>query len=195
MKTRLRQRRKRTIRRRPLVSYSVAALALCALLYAGSFSASAQRTGEYLTEKEIELVREFQEIDARTSVFLYIADRRLKVMSGVKETAKELETWGPPPLGTKSEMLEAYRRAMNELMDKLEDAYERNPKAAALKKAIDLLHATTERQLKQLASLRSTLSGTEELSALDAATDSAQIAHEAEVKGPAPAPKEKKKRE
>lgn len=193
--TMLPRRKRRTTTSKPLIVLLVpVTLIAWAVLYASFTEAAAQHSGEYLTEKEIEWVREFQEIDARTSVFLYVADRRLKVITGAKESAKELETWGPPPTGAKQEMLEAYRRAMNELMDKIEDAYDRNPKAPALKKAVDLLHSATERQLKQLEALRATLTEHDELTALDAAIDSAHIAHEAEIKGPSTNPKQKKKK-
>ena len=56
---------------------------------------SLQTKGDYLNEQEVERVQEAQEIEIRTRVFLFIADRRLKVLTGElkTQTAKQLEAW------------------------------------------------------------------------------------------------------
>src|SRR5687768_7944840 len=53
---------------------------------------------EHLTPEEIELVRDNQELDARTKVFITAAERRLLAVTNPAESAKnapkEKEKWG-----------------------------------------------------------------------------------------------------
>jgi hypothetical protein len=51
-------------------------------------------------------------------------------------------------------LLRHYSRAIEELMDKMEDAHDRNPKSSALKRALNILADGTDRQLKTLHSLQ-----------------------------------------
>src|SRR5437868_1205832 len=92
---------------------------------------AAQGKGDYLNEQEVDRIRDAQEIELRTQVFLFIANRRLKIITGElkTQTKKEEENWGPLPTGTTTEMLDGYRRAISELMDKIDDSFEHNPKA------------------------------------------------------------------
>jgi hypothetical protein len=122
-----------------------------------------QSKGDYLNEQEVERVQEAQEIELRTQVFLFIANRRLKVLTGElkQQTKKEEEAWGPLPQGSPTELLDSYRKTMSELMDKIDDSHERNPKAEGLKKALKRVADSTDQQLKMLDSLRSKFSDEE----------------------------------
>jgi hypothetical protein len=105
--------------------------------------ASAQKR-DHLTEQEVELVRDIQELDKRIEVFIKAADRRLLVLTNPNATQKkkEEETWGPLPTGTKIELLSDYKRILEEAEEKLDDTYSRGPSqndvvAKALKKIKD----------------------------------------------------------
>ncbi len=144
------------------VAGRVAALSLVLVVVLG-----VQARRDPLTPQEADLVREAQEIDTRTEIFLKIAERRLIALdpaavpagppSGKKESEKdrkkreaELERWGPPPTGTRIELLGNYSLVIDELEDKIEDVFERTPKAPALRKAMGLLETTAAAHLDRL---------------------------------------------
>ena len=70
--------------------------ALCLCLTLAAPAAAQQR--EHLTPEEIELVRDNQELDLRTGVFIKAAERRLLAVTNPAESAKnapkEKEKWG-----------------------------------------------------------------------------------------------------
>jgi hypothetical protein len=109
---------------------------------------------DYLTEDELDLVRDAQEIERRVPVYMRLAEKRLIVLGLMQKTAKELEQekkeverWQkekaeaekakrrPPkePVTeyvyledfTRSELLRGYVQAINEIMSNLDDAYTR----------------------------------------------------------------------
>ncbi|MBX7219658.1 MAG: hypothetical protein K1Y36_06915 [Blastocatellia bacterium] len=140
----------------------------------GTGTAAGQRQ-DALNEQEVERVREAQEIDLRTQVFLKIADRRLTAIEQVgqpqtepttppvsakeaekerKKKSKEEEQWGPPPTGTRLQLLIQYVRVLDELEDKLDDVFERNPAEPRLLKACENLKTGTEANLTRLKKLQ-----------------------------------------
>src|ERR1051325_3141139 len=133
--------------------------ALVLTLIAVAAPAPAQRKGDYLTDKELDLVREAQDIDQRASVFIAIADRRLLAITdpNAKLSKKDLESFGPLPTGTQVELLDDYRRALDEFMDKVDDAFRRSGKSQQFMKAAKLIHEGVARQLSQLGTLRAGL--------------------------------------
>jgi len=146
-----------------------------------------QIPGDYLTEEEDDHVREAQAPDARVKVFMHIADRRLKALTGTapvatdKKDAKKIEEeekeWGAVPKVSKTELLRHYARAVSECMAKLEDAYERNPKSSALPKALAILRDSTDKHLVTLRSLKPELKTDGELDAVSGAIDEAETAN------------------
>ena len=158
-------------------------LSLAAALAAGA----AQGSGDYLNEQEVDRVREAQEIELRTRVFLFIAERRLKVLTGElkQQSKKDEELWGPLPTGAPAFLLEGYGRSISELMDKLDDAHERDPKAEGLKKALKRLLDGTDQHLKSLATLRAQLTDPEVRRAIDRAEEAARLANEGARSGAA----------
>ncbi|HEY6328248.1 MAG TPA: hypothetical protein VI756_02850, partial [Blastocatellia bacterium] len=134
---------------------------------------SYQDSGDYLSGDEEDEVKEAQDIDKRAKVFMKIADRRLHYATGTTDqpsTAKPDPNKRPHELRkgeadetnegesleklSRAELLRHYARAIEELMDKLEDAHERNPKSSALKRALNILADDTDRQLKTLKELQ-----------------------------------------
>jgi len=148
---------------------------------------SLQMPGDYLTEEEDEHVREAQAADARTKVFIRIAERRLKpivappVSPAEKKDQKKIEEeereWGAVPKVSRVELLRHYARAISECMAKLEDAYERNPKSSALPKALALLRDATDKHLQTLRALKLEMKTESELSAISGAIYEAETAN------------------
>ena len=167
-----------------LLTSFIATNALMRVSLAGSFS---QISGDYLTEEEDDHVREAQAPDARVKVFMHIADRRLKAVSGTapvatdKKESKKIEEeekeWGAVPKVSKAELLRHYARAVSECMAKLEDAYERNPKSSALPKALALLRDSTDKHLVTLRSIKPELKTDGEVDALSGAIYEAETAN------------------
>ncbi|HXU35186.1 MAG TPA: hypothetical protein VN937_02400 [Blastocatellia bacterium] len=157
---------------------------------------SLQIAGDYLTEEEDDHVREAQAAEARVKVFMKIADRRIKAITGGtagapatlpdksdkhekkdKKIEDEEREWGALPKASRAELLRHYARAIAECMAKLEDAYERNPKSASLPKALTLLRDATERQLQVLRALSPETKNEKEVSALRDAIEEAETAN------------------
>ncbi len=145
----------------------------------GSLAAGvqAQRKGEYLTEGELNLVRDIRLIDNRSEVFLKIADRRLTALTDPAGPTgdSKFKKFGPLPTGSPVELLDDYRRAVEELMVKLDDEFERTGMTAALKKALESSSKEMDRQLGVLATLK-TMSTAEDFAsmhrrAVEAASD------------------------
>ena len=138
--------------------------------------AAAQRHGEYLTDQEQDTVREAQQIDLRATVFIKITDRRLQVLVDptAKVSGKDEKLYGPLPTGSRIELLDDYRRALDELMEKVDDAFQHKGKSPQFIKAAQLLRDAIARQTKQLTDLRAQLKDPDEIQFCDKALDSAK---------------------
>lgn len=165
---------------------STALLPLVSASFKGG-SVSSQIPGDYLTEEEDEHVREAQAADARVKVFMRIAERRLKALAGpaapptdkkdLKKIEEEEREWGAVPKVSRVELLQHYARAISECMAKLEDAYERNPKSAALPKALALLRDATDKHLQMLNALKPEMKSENEIGAMSGALGEAETAN------------------
>ena len=149
---------------------------------------------DYLNEEEDNHVREAQNADDRIRVFMKIADRRLQALSGPaapvvtdkkaqKKAEDEAREWGPLPQVGRAELLKHYAKAIEEGVNKLEDAHERNPKSTAIPKALSLLREATERQLQVLKSLESQAKDDSEKDALKNAISQAEWANKGAKEG------------
>ena len=96
---------------------------------AAGISASAQKR-DHLNEMEVELVRDAQEIDLRTAVFIKAADRRFLVLNGDrtqdKQFQKDLDRWGEPPVGTRLQILNDIRKILAEAIENIDDTAARS---------------------------------------------------------------------
>jgi hypothetical protein len=148
--------------------------ALCLVLLALA-TVNAQKR-DHLSDQEADLVREFQEIDKRIEIFIRAADRRLLVLANpdAKQTKKEEEKWGPLPTGTKLELLQDYKRILEEAEEKLDDAYERNQKSPLLGKALSKFKEAATRQIPRLRALAPQLTEKKEQRALLEAIEEAE---------------------
>ncbi|MFQ3581151.1 hypothetical protein J8C06_08445 [Chloracidobacterium validum] len=126
-------------------------LALLIQIGSQAGSALAQRRGDTLNEQEIERIREAQEIDRRTDVFLRLASRRLDALEGRPDQPPKREAWGDPPTGSPRQLLTAYASLLEELADKLdavaETKGEQDPK---LRKALARVRHDMEMHITRL---------------------------------------------
>lgn len=87
-------------------------------------TANAQRR-DYLTDAEIELVRDANEIDKRIDVLVKAIDRRFLVInndtSQSKQIEKDSEKWGELPTGTKTELLSDISGILQKAIDDIDD--------------------------------------------------------------------------
>lgn len=91
---------------------------------------SSQQRRDYMTEQEIELVRDAQAIDERIDVLTAAIERRfavLKVSTANPKPVKESEKWGPLPTGTRLELLDDIRRLIQKAIDDIDNTFERPP--------------------------------------------------------------------
>lgn len=132
---------------------------------------------DHLTEKEIDLVRVNQEIDMRTEVFMKAAERRILVLIDpqVTQKKKEEEIWGPMPKGTPLELLQDYKRILEELEEKLDDALNRDSRNPALEKAVKKAKESAASQVVKLRGLGQKLTEAKEQRALLEAIEEAEL--------------------
>src|ERR687884_156168 len=87
---------------------SLAPFVLASLAVVTVFNVAPAQKREHLTPEEIELVRDNQELDKRTEVFIKAAERRLLAVTSPEEAArqaaKEKEKWGEVK-GTRVQLL------------------------------------------------------------------------------------------
>ncbi|MGH9801243.1 MAG: hypothetical protein ACRD82_12830 [Blastocatellia bacterium] len=151
------------------------------LLSVGVSAQSKKR--DHLTEQEIELVRDVQEMDQRIDIFIKAADRRILVLTTPNATQKkkEEETWGPLPTGSKAELLSDYKKILEEGEEKLEDLFERSPKSDLLKKALRKFKDAANRQIPQLRAMAAQLTDKKDQRALAEAIEEAETVTKADI--------------
>lgn len=166
------------------------------------FPAFSQRGKDHLNEQEAERVREAQLIDLRAKVFLHIAERRLNVILGLaptsfnekdekdekkdgkdkkkdkkkKDEEEKPDKYGPEPSGTTSQLLDNYTKVISELLDKLDDAYEKKKDDPDFGKAIDKIIDKSQDHLKLLEKISSKVSSPDEERALGKAVETVETA-------------------
>ncbi|HTK27229.1 MAG TPA: hypothetical protein VL327_11775, partial [Pyrinomonadaceae bacterium] len=103
--------------------FSKAAALLPLLILALAVTAFGQRR-DYLSDSEIELVRDAQEIDQRVTVLTMAIDRRLTALdlAGVDKSKKYGEKWGDAPTGSRLELLTDVKSLLQKAIDDIDDA-------------------------------------------------------------------------
>lgn len=122
-----------------------------------SFSATAQKR-DHLTAAEIEIVRDTQELDARTKVFVKAIERRFAALGVSAETKpakkeKDNSDWGEAPTGTRAELLADIAKILEEAMNNLDNVWSRDPKNALIPKALKILSDAAGRFQNQINSI------------------------------------------
>jgi len=97
------------------------------LLVLVSGSVSAQHR-DFLTDSEIEIVRDAQQLDNRVNVLVKIIDRRFTALGIDPSTAtgkKDKTDWGPEPIGTRTELLGDIKFILQKAIDDIDNVAER----------------------------------------------------------------------
>ena len=165
-----------------------AAPLLCLLCVCLSLAAPAHaQKREHLTPEEIELVRDNQELDARTKVFITAAERRLLAVTNPAESAKnapkEKEKWGEVQ-GTRTQLFYDISKILEEAVVNVDDVAEHSPESPLLRKSLYMLAEATNRMLPELTKLREAVQSEAEADQLDRALETArEITDAAKEKG------------
>lgn len=178
-----------TIVSRPTHSVAFSLAVIFVLLVAFKPGAAQGSQREYLTPQEIELVRDNQELDKRTLVFIKAAERRLLSLTDPqaaqsKQTPKEIEKWGELPKRTRAELLSDIARILDEAITNIDDTAARSPDSPLLPKAVKKLAAASTHFLAQLAPLRDSATEGRERESLEQALDEIEEIIEAAKKIP-----------
>jgi hypothetical protein len=178
------------IARRPAHAAALAAVCLL-LLLAQADAASAQlRKRDPLTPQEVEMVRDAQQLDARTTLFIKIAERRLAAVTGAEQLQSNAK-WGELPKGTRAEYLGDLASILDEAIENIDDTASRNPESQHLGKSVRKLAEAATRFLAQLMPLRESAAEGAERESLERAIDNLNQVLEAVKK--VPEEKEEKK--
>ena len=158
-----------------LIPLTAALLLLC-LSPAAPHGTAAQRR-EHLTPEEIEHVRDNQELDKRTGVFVRAAERRVLMLTdpaaAARAAEKEKETWGELK-GTRSQLLYDVGRILEEAVVNIDDVHQRDPASSLLRKSLYKLSEAAARFVPQLTPLREQVSDEAERDQLERAIETAQ---------------------
>ena len=99
---------------------------------------------DHLTDEEIELIRNYQEIDKRMEIYLKAIDRRFLILSDSnaadnKQVQKDLDTWGELPKGTRTEIYSDISKILDETISKIDDIAAHDMENKLLPKAVHTL--------------------------------------------------------
>ena len=173
----------------------VLALCFCLTLF---FPANAQRR-DYLTDEEVELVRDNQQIDLRIGVLTKAIDRRFLVInndaSQAKQIAKDEEKWGELPKGSRPLLLWNIERILQKAIDDIDDvAAHTKTDSEFFPKAIFKLSDACQIYIPKLKTILDSSKDEKEKGSILGALDSCNQIIEASAKVPKETPKEKKKK-
>lgn len=162
------------------------------------FQANAQRRDQ-LSEMESELVREAQEINLRSEVYVKAIDRRFLVLnndaSKAKQVEKDLEKWGELPKGKRFELLLDIEKILQEAIDNIDNLAEHDAKNILLPQAVHILADASNRFLPQLKSQLDKTNTEVERGAILGSIEFCNQIIEASAKLPKEEPKKKKKKD
>jgi len=172
------------------------ALALIILLVSQCIVGAPLRvqTREHLTLREIDLVKDTQELDKRIDVFVKAAERRLLALNGVdaasaKQLKKDSDTWGELPVGTRAELFGDIAKIFDEAVTNIDDLSSRDERNPLIPKALRKLAAAATRILDQLGPLQAQAKNQVEIGNLELLKTNADQILEAANKLPPPAEK------
>jgi len=117
--------------------------------------ASAQRR-DYLNDEEIELVRDFQQIDQRIEILVIAINRRFAVLNNQPSPiTKNAEKWGAEPKGTRAELIWDITKLLQKAVDDIDDlaAREGAMDSKFFPKAVHKLAESAERFIPQFKTL------------------------------------------
>ncbi len=118
--------------------------------------AEAQKRRDYLTEEEIELVRDAQQIDLRVEVLIVAINRRFAVLNNQPSPIKKnVEKWGAEPKGTRTELISDITKLLQKAVDDIDGIAEREGgmDSKFFPKAMNALAAAAEKFMPQFKTL------------------------------------------
>lgn len=87
-------------------------------------AASAQRR-DFMTEQEIEIIRDAQDIDMRIEVLARMIDRRFSVLAidvkGWKDAQKQSDIWGELPKGSRLDLFSDIKKLLQKAVDDIDN--------------------------------------------------------------------------
>jgi hypothetical protein len=172
---------------------------MCLLLLLLPFNAhhtEARPVRDHLTPQEADMVRDAQELDKRTAVFIKAAERRLLAVNdpnALKQSKDEIEKWGELK-GTRADFLYDLSKILDEAITNIDDVSSRDERNPLVPKSIRKLAEASSRILAQLAPLRDKVEAGKERTWLESAVENAQEIVEAAGKLPPPAAGSEKKK-
>lgn len=171
---------------------------LLLLLPFTSYQTAAKPVRDHLTEQEADMIRDAQELDKRTAVFIKAAERRLLAITdpnAAKQMSKaDVEKWGELK-GTRADFLFDLSKILDEAITNIDDVSSRDERNPLVPKSIRKLAEAANRILAQLQPLRDKLEDGKERASYEQAVENAQqIVEAAGSLPPPPAKGEKKKK-
>ena len=168
-------------------------LSLCFVATIEAFQAR-----DHLTQQEVDLVKEAQELDKRIDVFVKAADRRLLALKGVdtasaKQLKKDSELWGDLPTGSRAELIYDIARILDEAITNIDDVSSRDERNPLVPKALRQLAVEATRIVGELKPLSSQAKGDAEVASFEQVMENAHSILEAANKLPPPVEKKKEK--
>jgi hypothetical protein len=157
-----------------------------------------------LTDAEVEVVRDTQEIDKRTGVFVKAIERRLAVLSGstvdpakTGKLPKNAPDWGEMPTGTPEQLYWDIQRILDEAINNIEDLATREPDNKLMMKSAKTLGEECQRLMPLLKGFEEKATDEKAKASLRSAMEDAQSVIDSMKKVPSniddPEPKEKDK--
>ena len=138
-----------------LARRSAACVAIAfAFILLTSVRSDAQRR-DFMTDAEIEIIRDAQDIDMRVDVLTKMIDRRfaaLKIdVGGWKPPSKLSDAWGDEPTGTRLQLLTDIKRLLQKAVDDIDDVSEHDANAQTQNKTNGKLFPKAVRSLNAAA--------------------------------------------
>ena len=140
-------------------------ISILILLGLSMISTVAAQRRDYMTDEEVEFVRDAQDIDKRIEVLTKMIDRRFNELgidvAGWKPSAKDITKWGEIHGGTREELLWDVRQLLQKAIDDIDDVALHNENTLTqnktegllFPKAVRSLAAAANRYLPQLKSI------------------------------------------
>lgn len=182
------------------------------VVIAASFDNAYSQRRDFLTDTEIDLIRESQDLDVRIDVLTKMIDRRfllLNMDSGGWDGKKHAEEFGDPPTGTRLELLFDIKRLLQKAIDDIDNRAER-PDSALIRDdseykearkdperfgiAVRALGAAAKRYVDPLRKLYDTAESERELGVISDSLNSCELIIEALDQLPPDAEPNKKKK-
>ena len=183
------------------------AAAFCAALFSAFLflsipSPAAAQRADHLTDEEIELIRDVQEVDKRMEIYTRAIERRLIAIEGtdglskddLKRLEKEKDKWGELPEGPRTQLLSDIDKILDEAVNKIEDVAEHNEKSELFPVAVYILADYAKALEPRLAALRERAANSRDVAVLNSAIGQCEDIVEASSKVKRPDPKAKKKK-